>query len=119
MEDLCKPTKFCKPTHSNPTRHLFIGNCGPAVGLKENDIRSIFEKFGVVENVCISPEAHKSYIYLTYDTVASASAALSALNGAPAIRDSARRVFVIRYADTKTIKVRLDAAASYQHALWW
>lgn len=73
---------FGKPSHGMPTSHLYVANCGPAVGISLSDIKKAFEIFGHVVNVQPAGTSG-SRVYVSYDSVDNAMAARSAWNSKP------------------------------------
>lgn len=64
---------FSKPKSLNEvTKHLFIGNCGPKLGFSLENIKEIFSPFGKILEIHI-PHPEKSHIFITYETLESAS----------------------------------------------
>jgi len=98
--DKTPPIVFGKPSHAMPTSHLYVANCGPAVGISFSDIKKAFEIFGPVVN--IQPAGTSgSRVYVSYDSVANAVAARGAWNSKPC--DALEcRVMVIQHAVPQT-----------------
>lgn len=44
-------SKLRKGAEQDPTEHLYVANCGPAVGLSFSDIREAFSSFGEVTGI--------------------------------------------------------------------
>lgn len=98
-------TTYCKPRDpSTATRHLFVGNCGPALGIDASALRDLFSPYGTVERVHLADAQSGSFAYISFDTVDAASAALAALNGA--VPPAANRPLAVRYADVQLPKAR-------------
>ena len=89
--------RFCKPKSDEPTRFLFVGNCGPAKGLQQEDVERLFAPFGEVEVEL--GEVEKSYVLVTYQESTQAEAAVRHFTEVDASRQ-----FMIRYADVKPPK---------------
>ncbi|XP_065880166.1 alkylated DNA repair protein ALKBH8 homolog isoform X2 [Euphorbia lathyris] len=62
--------------------NLYVANCGPAVGISYDMIKSVFSSFGQVKGVYAADESGVRVI-VSYSEVDSAQAALTALNGHP------------------------------------
>ena len=93
---------FCKPRGNAATRHLFVGNCGPAVGLTEAQVQQFFEGTGAqAVTIPALSEGASSHIFVTYQNAAEADAVLRALNDKPAAELSNRKL-VIKFADRKS-----------------
>ena len=95
---------FIRPRHTQPTRYLFVGNCGTAVGLNEKTVRSFFDHLGAVD--VIFPKAGKpsSHIFVVFNHEEDAEAALSRLNSQPC-QELGNRILAAKYADVKEEKV--------------
>ena len=92
---------FCKPRPGSATRHLFVGNCGPAVGLTELQVQHYFECTGAEAVIVPAPaEAASSHVFVTYKTVAEAEVVLRTLSAKPAA-ELGNRKLVVKYADQK------------------
>lgn len=98
---------FCRPSVGHATRHLFVGNCGPRVGLSEQQIQNLFSDYGEA-NVHI-PDPDASHVYVSYPNEQQAHAAMAALSDQP-VSQAGNRAFNIRYADIKVRKVLSIAA---------
>lgn len=98
--DETPPIVFGKPSHAMPTSHLYVANCGPAVGISLSDIKKAFETFGPVVNVQLAGTSG-SRVYVSYDTVENAVAARGMWNSKPC--DALEcRVMVIQHAVPQT-----------------
>ena len=89
--------RFSVAKDDTPKRYLFVGNCGPGVGLSRDDVEKLFSPFGPVE-VDITHE-QKSFLFLTFSSVDQAQAAMHHFTEV----DTERR-FIIRYTDVKRPK---------------
>lgn len=94
--DESPPITFGKPSHGSPTSHLYVANCGPAVGLSFTDIKKAFEIFGPVVNVQPAGTSG-SRVYVSYDSTENAVAARGAWNSKPCDALGSR-VMVIQHA---------------------
>lgn len=97
---------FGKPKGGQPTRHLFVGNCGPSVGVDQELVTQIFGQYGTA-TVTVPEQKqnpHSAFVFVSYANVEEATAALSALNDNPCARAHGRR-FVIKHADLKKDQV--------------
>ena len=92
---------FCKPKAGVATRHLFVGNCGPAVGLPELLVRHYFDNTGA-ENVLVPVPAvgASSHVFVSYKTIAEAEGVLKALSAKPPA-ELGKRKLVVKFADKK------------------
>ncbi|KAL3688151.1 hypothetical protein R1sor_014460 [Riccia sorocarpa] len=74
---------FIKPkpgAEQEPTAHLFVANCGPAVGLSVNTIKTVFSAFGPVEAVRLAGDSG-TRVVVSFENVQDAAAAKKALDG--------------------------------------
>lgn len=62
--------------------HLYVANCGPAVGFSHETIASVFGMYGEVEGVCAADESGTRVI-VSYHDKSSSQAAINALNRHP------------------------------------
>ncbi|KAL0038021.1 hypothetical protein WJX79_009793 [Trebouxia sp. C0005] len=93
---------FGKPKGGQPTRHLFVGNCGPGVGVDQETLTQLFGQYGTA-TVTVPEEKqnpHSAFVFVSYGNTEEAIAALSALNNKPCAQAHGRR-FVIKHADLK------------------
>ncbi|KAL0030888.1 hypothetical protein WJX77_011841 [Trebouxia sp. C0004] len=93
---------FGKPKGGQPTRHLFVGNCGPSVGVDQETVTKLFGQYGTA-TVTVPEQKqnpHSAFVFVSYANVEEAIAALSALNDKPCAQAHGRR-FVIKHADLK------------------
>ena len=65
---------YCKPRGSEPTRHLFIGNTGPAVGVSLSQIHAELQSFGSLEELT-APEEAQGRVFASFVTADQAQAA--------------------------------------------
>jgi len=95
---------FCKPRPGSATRHLFVGNCGPAVGLTELQVHQYFLSTGA-EAVKIpgSTQGAISHVFVTYKSVADAETALKVLNDEPPA-ELGNRKLTLKFAEKKSDK---------------
>lgn len=98
---------FGRPKGGQPTRHLFVGNCGPSVGIDRAAISQIFCEFGPAEIVVPEQQQNprSAFVFVSYRTAQHAAAALAALNG-KASPAASGRVFTLKYADLRKDKVQ-------------
>lgn len=98
---------FGRPKGGGPTRHLFVGNCGPSVGDDKEALEALFGKFGNVS--VIVPEHQQNprsaFVFVTFDEEIEASKALDCLNCKP-VGSAGGRKLTIKYADLKKQQVR-------------
>lgn len=97
---------FGRPKGGQPTRHLFVGNCGPGVGIDSAAIGEIFGEFGPASVVVPEQQQNprSAFIFVSYPTVAHATAALEALDQ-QVCAAAGQRLLAIKYADLKKDKV--------------
>lgn len=95
---------FTKPRHTHPTRFLFVGNCGTAVGLTKEDVQSFFSQLGAIDVIFPHFKNAYSHIFAVFDDEASAESVLKRLDGKPCQR-LGNRVLAAKYADLKEEKV--------------
>jgi len=95
---------FGKPKGGQPTRHLFVGNCGPSVGVDQETVTQLFGQYGTAIVTVPEQNPHSAFVFVSYDNIEEANAALSALNNKPCAQAQGRR-FVIKHADLKKDQV--------------
>jgi len=75
--------RFGRPKNDGElSSNLYVANCGPAVGISDDDIASVFCKFGELKGVYAADESGTRVI-VAYAEEGSAQAALTALHGRP------------------------------------
>lgn len=90
---------YVKTRNPEPTRHLFVGNCGPHLGFAREDIENIFHPFSNDVYVRFSRD-DASHCYVTLASAADATKALQHLVGQPCA--AARgRTLIISYCEVK------------------
>jgi alkylated DNA repair protein alkB family protein 8 len=97
-ESNAPPPAFVKPSRAlqEPTAHLYVANCGPAVGISFSEIKEAFQGFGPVLRVQPAGDSG-SRVYVSYANESDAVAAREAWNSKPC--DALRsRVMVIQHA---------------------
>ena len=97
-ESNAPPPAFVKPSRAlqEPTAHLYVANCGPAVGISLSEIKEAFQGFGPVLRVHPAGDSG-SRVYVSYANESDAVAAREAWNSKPC--DALRsRVMVIQHA---------------------
>lgn len=95
---------FFKPKHTQPTRYLFVGNCGTAVGLNEEIVKSFFDHLGAVDVIFPTEGKPSSHIFAVFNDKEDSEIALSRLNGQPC-QELGDRILAAKYADVKEDKV--------------
>lgn len=95
-----------KGVEGKSSPHLFVANCGPAVGLSHDTIASVFSSFGEIKGVFAADESGARVI-VSYCDESSAKAALEALNGHPC-PDLGGRFLHIRYSVVQPTSQVLD-----------
>ncbi|KAJ3680716.1 hypothetical protein LUZ60_016994 [Juncus effusus] len=108
-------SKFIRPKASEkePSSNLYVANCGPAVGLTYNDIKSEFEKFG--EIISVNPADNSGVrVVISFTDINSAQAAFQALNGKPCLNLN-NRVLHIQYSFAKQEKVKINGCVKVSH----
>ena len=104
---------FSKPKAGVATRHLFVGNCGPAVGLSEIKVKAYFESIGAqAVTFPTSDRGPSSHVFVTFTDTAEAKAKLVALNSKP-IAELGDRRLVIKFAGKKLDG--LDIKVTHRH----
>ncbi|KAK9805819.1 hypothetical protein WJX73_003535 [Symbiochloris irregularis] len=95
---------FTKPKDSCPTSHLFLGNCGPAVGISIQTIAEVLHQF---ENVTVTvPDALLARVYVSFQNSQSAEQAAELLRRpVPAFDD---RPLAVKYAALKRTEAEED-----------
>jgi len=67
---------FSKPRNPHlETRHLFVANTGPALGVSVQTLWDTFQAYGLVERIVVE-HPKRAYVIVSFVTVASATAAL-------------------------------------------
>ncbi|XP_051151306.1 alkylated DNA repair protein ALKBH8 homolog [Andrographis paniculata] len=89
--------------------HLFVANCGPAVGLSYDQIASVFGAYGEVKGIYPADESGTRVI-ISYNDISSSQAAMKALNGNPC-RSFGGRYLHIRYS-VQTVDTKVNSIAS-------
>lgn len=76
--------RFMRPKERDgcPSPHLFVANCGPAVGLSYDSIASAFGAYGEIKGVYPADESG-TRVVVSYHDISSSQAAVRALNGHP------------------------------------
>ncbi|CAL5188342.1 unnamed protein product [Lathyrus oleraceus] len=88
--------RFGRPKNADElSSNLFVANCGQAVGISDNDIVSVFCKFGELNGVYAADDSGTRVI-VSYSEVSSAQSALMALHGKPCPQLGGRSLY-IRY----------------------
>lgn len=88
--------RFTKPKAKNESSsNLYVANCGPAVGLSFDTIKSAFSKYGVVSGVYSADESGTRVI-VSFLGNSSAKAALKALDRHPC-QELGGRILHIKY----------------------
>lgn len=82
-----------KGEDGNSSPHLYVANCGPAVGLSYETIASAFGEFGEVKGVYAADESGTRVI-VSYHDQSSSQAAMKALNGRPCSSLGGRSVHI-------------------------
>lgn len=94
-----------------PSPNLYVANCGPAVGISHDEIRSVFGVFGPVKGVYAADDSG-ARVVVCFDGEVSARAALEALNGRPC-PDLGGRSLHVRYSVERPVcQVRLSQSPS-------
>lgn len=96
---------FIKPKNDEPTKYLFVGNCGPATGLDNSSIGAFFKKYRPTEVLIPEKSTAASHIFLSFESVQDAQDAVLALSGKP-FQELGNRLLKVNYADLKSSKVR-------------
>ena len=92
---------FCKPKHLKPTKHLFVGNCGTALGLSATSITTFLETFGAC---AVHAPDGASHTFASFGTADAAVEAVRALSGRP-VPELGDRVLTVKHSDVKAEKV--------------
>ena len=104
---------FSKPKPGVASRHLFVGNCGPAVGLSELQVKAYFESIGAqAVTFPVSDRRPSSHVFVTFQDAVEAKARLDALNRKP-IAELGDRRLVIKFAGKKLDE--LDDKVTHWH----
>ena len=90
---------FSRPKHTRNTRHLFVGNCGPAAGIPESEVISIFREFG--EPTLDGVTTGARHLFVTYPTETSAAAAVVAVRGKPVFDG---RLMTVKFAEAGKLR---------------
>jgi hypothetical protein len=96
---------FGKPKNNKATRHIFVGNCGPGVGVNGCSIRSFFQKFGATAVTFPDSPENVSHVFVSFDSVEDAKQVLQTVSG-KAWKELGNRALVIKYAEVREAKVR-------------
>lgn len=88
--------RFGRPKNGDElSSNLFVANCGPAVGISDDEITSVFSKFGELNGVYAADDSGTRVI-VSFSDVGSAQSAFMALHGKPCPELGGRSLF-IRY----------------------
>ena len=68
--------KFCKPKGGEKTSHLFLGNCGPAVGISLEQIAGVLQQLGLPAASLEAPETLQGRVYASFGSQDQAAAVL-------------------------------------------
>ena len=98
---------FSRPQHPHPTRHLFVGNCGPGAGIPEAEVLRIFREYG--EPTLNGGSSSVRHLFVTYPSEASAAAAVAALHCKPSFDG---RLMTVKFAEAG--KLRQEPVAPQQ-----
>lgn len=90
---------YVKTRNLEPTRHLFVGNCGPHLGFAKEDIEIIFRPFSSSVYVHFSRD-NASHCYVTLASAADATEALQQLTG-KACAAARGRTLIMSYCEVK------------------
>ena len=63
---------------NEPSRHIFVGNCGPAVGITVEAVAEVFSQFG--QATVDVPDESKGFVYVTFSNVDDAARAFKSSN---------------------------------------
>ncbi|KAK7309464.1 hypothetical protein RJT34_06214 [Clitoria ternatea] len=75
--------RFGRPKNNGDlSSNLYVANCGPAVGISDDDVASVFCKFGALRGVYAADESGTRVI-VSFSEECSAQEALKALHGRP------------------------------------
>eukprot|EP00250_Pteridium_aquilinum_P013503 c21374_g1_i1 orf=43-1125(+) len=74
--------EFARPRGSSPSPHLFVANCGPALGLALPTIAGAFSAFGPLAHLQLA-DATGCRVIVSFHDTAHAQAAQAALHGLP------------------------------------
>ncbi|BDA48090.1 probable alkylated DNA repair protein alkB homolog 8 [Coccomyxa sp. Obi] len=94
---------FIKPKHTQPTQYLFVGNCGTAVGLNEETVKTFFDHLGAEDVIFPTEGKPYSHIFVVFNDKEDAEVALTRLNGQPC-QELGNRILAAKYADVKEEK---------------
>jgi hypothetical protein len=103
--------RFMRPPDARPTRALFVGNCGPAVGLNTAAIEQLFRSCGPRPPAdIVVPSEHSSHVFLLYQSEVHAQAALQ--DALQLHNEQNGRKFALHYAIAKPAQVGLHCRRS-------
>jgi hypothetical protein len=98
--------RFMRPPDARPTNAIFVGNCGPAVGLDVASIEQLFRSVGASPPAdIVVPSQDSSHVFLLYQSEAQAQAALQELSQLH--NEQNGRKFAARFAVAKLAQVGL------------
>ena len=93
--NLVQGRSFRNPDSEEPTRHLFVANCGAAAGISNEAIQKLFLKLHALELQLYSDR--RSIVFASFATAQDAELAMSAL-----LSEETReryRAFTVKFAD--------------------
>lgn len=109
-------TRFFRPAPGKPTTHLFIGNCGPSVGVELSDIEAFCAEYGDV--IVSQPDASRAFAFASFATSDQASTALEALASTRALGGRTLTVkFAGRHPKFEVRELPAQCSASRRHSL--
>ena len=109
---MSKKGVFCKPKGAQPTRHLYIANLGPDVGISKEECQNVLSKFGA-ERVEVS-EQRQGITCASFGTIEQAVEAQEYLRSAEC-KERFGRAFVVKFADCVSSQVCIHRHSSFKN----
>ena len=92
---------FGRALNNKKTNCLFIGNCGPGLGVQTDEIAQLLANNGVAEIVVPQPDS--AFVFAVFPSTLEAEAAVGRLDGRPSPANG--RALVLRYSEMKQQQV--------------
>lgn len=102
---LVQGRSFKTPTSDDPTRHLFVANCGEAAGVSNAEIVGLFSELLATEVQL--PSNRRSLLFASFSTTQDAEKARSILSS-PQTQERFRK-FTVKYAELPDEEVSIDS----------
>ena len=102
---------WCKPRAGELSRHLFIGNCGPVVGISLDQLAGVLNHFGLPAESLEAPESNQGRVYASFATTDQAAAVVK--QSAQLCAALGGRHLIFKYA---AVEAEAEVRQACQHA---